>query len=51
MLPGSFHVEPISYDPPVHAYGAFSDAFMRQVLQVLAQAIRAKRLKVVGRPR
>ena len=50
VLPGSFHVEPISYDPPVHAYGNFSGAFMRQVLQVLAQAIRAKRLKMVGRP-
>ena len=24
VLPGSFHVEPISYDPPVHAYGGAS---------------------------
>ena len=51
VLPGSYHVEPITYDPPVDAYGHFSEAFMRQVLLVLAAAIRAKRLKLVGRPR
>ena len=50
VLPGSYHVEPITYDPPVDAYGHFSEAFMRQVLQVLTAAIRAKRLKLVGRP-
>ena len=49
VLPGSYHVEPISYAPPVHAYGYFSDAFMRQVLQALAHAIRVKRLKLVVR--
>ena len=50
VLPGSYHVEPITYDPPVHAYGYFSEAFMRQILQVLAQAIKARRLRLVGRP-
>ena len=29
VLTGSHHVEPISYDPPVFAYGTFSPAFMR----------------------
>ncbi len=46
----SYHVEPIIYGPPVHAYGHFSEAFMRQVLQVLATAIKAKQLELVGRP-
>ncbi|WP_428393027.1 hypothetical protein [Lichenicoccus sp.] len=50
VLPGSYHVEPISYDPPTHAYGHFSEAFMRQVLQTLAKAIRTKRIKLVKRP-
>ncbi len=50
VLPGSYHVEPITYDPPVHAYGYFSEAFMRQVLQVLAAAIRTKQLTLVKRP-
>ena len=49
VLPGSYHVEPISYDPPVHTYGQFSDAFVREMLRVLAQAIRAKRLRLVNR--
>lgn len=49
VLPGSFHVEPISYAPPVHAYGRFSEAFMRQVLQLLAGAIRERRLRLVRR--
>ena len=50
VLPGSYHVEPITYDPPVHAYGYFSEAFMRQILQVLAGAIKAKQVRLVGRP-
>ena len=49
VLPGSFHIEPIKYDPPIHTYGRFSDAFVRQILQVLAQAIRGKRMRLVGR--
>lgn len=49
ILPGSFHVEPISYDPPVHAYGHFSQAFMRVVLRTLAEAIRARRLRLIRR--
>jgi hypothetical protein len=49
ILPGSFHVEPIAYHPPVHAYGTFSQAFMRVVLKTLATALRAQRLRVVRR--
>jgi hypothetical protein len=50
VLPGSDHIEPITHDPLVYAYGYFSQAFMRQVLRVLADAIRAKRLTIVRRP-
>jgi hypothetical protein len=49
VLPGSYHIEPITHDPFVYAYGQFSPAFMRQVLRVLAQAIRAERLTIVRR--
>jgi hypothetical protein len=49
ILPGSFHIEPLSHDPLVYAYGHFSHPFMRQVLRVLSDAIRAKRMKIVRR--
>ncbi len=49
VLPGSYHIEPITHDPFVYAYGQFSQAFMRQVLRILAQAIRAERLTIVRR--
>ena len=48
-FPGSFHVEPISHDPMTVTYGRFSQAFVAQILQVLATAIRARRTKVVNR--
>lgn len=50
-LPDSYHVEPISYDPPTWVYGKFSRAFMGLVLRTLADAIRGKRLSVVSRER
>ena len=49
VLPGSYHVEPIAYDPPVHAYGTFSRAFMRVALQRLAAALRSGGVKLVPR--
>lgn len=49
ILPGSYHVEPIAHDPPVYAYGSFSQAFMRVVLRTLATALRERRLRVVRR--
>lgn len=49
FLPDSFHVEPVTYDPPVMHYGKFSRAFMGQILKVLAQAIREKRVRLVNR--
>ena len=39
VLPGSYHVEPIAHDPPLYAYGTFSQAFMRVVLKTLAAAL------------
>ncbi|GAB2188324.1 hypothetical protein LAB1_56350 [Roseibium sp. LAB1] len=51
ILPGSFHVEPISYDPLTISYGKFSHAFVGQILKKLAEAIRAKRLNFVQRER
>ncbi len=47
ILPGSFHIEPISHDPLVYVYGQLSHPFMRQVLGVLAEAIRTKRMKII----
>jgi hypothetical protein len=49
IMPGSFHLEPISYDPPIHTYGQFSQAFMHQVLRTLASAIQARRLRTITR--
>ena len=49
LLPGSYHVEPVSYDPPVFAYGTFSPAFMRVVLRTLAAALRSGRMQMVPR--
>jgi hypothetical protein len=49
VLPGSYHVEPIAHDPPVYAYGTFSQAFMRVVLRSLAAALRARRMRLVPR--
>lgn len=51
VLLDSYHVEPISYDPPTWVYGKFSRAFMSLVLRTLADAIREKRLSVVSRER
>jgi hypothetical protein len=51
VLPGSFHVEPISHDPAVYDYGAFSQAFMRVVLRTLAEPLRARSVRVVTRER
>jgi hypothetical protein len=42
-------VEPITHDPPIYAYGIFSQAFMRVVLQTLAAALRDRRLRLVKR--
>ena len=49
VLPGSYHVEPIFYDPPIFAYGTFSPAFMRVVLRTLATALRSGRMRMVLR--
>lgn len=49
VLPGSYHVEPIAHDPPLYAYGTFSQAFMRVVLKTLAAALRARRIRLVRR--
>jgi hypothetical protein len=51
VLPGSFHIEPVSYDPLTPVYGKFSQAFMGQVLQTLAKAIRSKRMRLSSRTR
>ncbi|MFA1677222.1 hypothetical protein ACDY97_32100 [Rhizobium mongolense] len=50
-LAESFHVEPISYDPPTFSYGKLSRAFMGQVLQTLAKAIRERNTRLVKRDR
>ncbi len=49
VLPGSYHVEPLAYDPPIYAYGKFSPAFMRVVLRTLAAALRSGRVRMVPR--
>lgn len=49
VLPGSFHVEPVSYDPLTVTYGQFSRAFMAHVLKKLASAISAKRMRLANR--
>ena len=51
VMPGSFHLEPLSYDPVVTAYGRFSPPFMTRVMTVLGDAIRNKRVRVVSRER
>lgn len=51
VLPGSYHVEPISYDPPTHVYGSFSPPFVRVVLRTLADALRSGRMRTVTRER
>ena len=50
-LPQSFHLEPLSYAPPVFAYGTLSPAFMKVVLSALASIVRERRLKTVQRAR
>jgi hypothetical protein len=49
VLPGSFHVEPISYGSSDYFYGTFSQAFMRVVLRTLAVALRARQTRLVTR--
>jgi hypothetical protein len=44
----SFHIEPVTYDPPIMHYGKFSRAFMGQVLKVLSQAIREKKVALLN---
>lgn len=51
VLPSSFHVEPVSFDPFTFAYGKFSNAFMKLVVQTVAEAIRSKRLRMAKRER
>lgn len=50
-LADSFHIEPISYDPPTFSYGKLSRAFMGQLLQILAKAIREGKTRLVKRDR
>src|ERR1019366_8061347 len=49
VLPGSFHVEPIAHDPLVYSYGTFSQAFMRIVMRTVAEALRARQMRIVRR--
>ena len=49
-LPGSFHIEPISYDPVVATYGVMSPAFMQIVIKTIARAIRGSQVRLVPRP-
>lgn len=51
VLPGSWHVEPVSHDPLTFSYGKFSRAFVAQMLRVLADAIRSRRVAMIPRQR
>ncbi len=50
-LSESHHIDPIDYDPLTVAYGKFSRAFMTQLLNTVASAIRERRLRLVKRDR
>ncbi|MCZ7497359.1 hypothetical protein IG197_32935 (plasmid) [Aminobacter sp. SR38] len=51
VLPGSFHVEPVSYDPLTISYGKFSKPFMDLVIKTVANAIRARKIQIAKRKR
>ncbi|BCM87673.1 hypothetical protein [Methylobacterium indicum] len=51
VMPGSFHLIPLETHPLRYAYGRFSPAFMRVVLRTMAEAIRARQLRMVQRER
>ena len=51
VMPGSFHLVPFETHPLRYAYGRFSPAFMRVVLRTMAEAIRARQLRMVQRER
>ena len=51
VMPGSFHLVPLDTHPLRYAYGRFSPAFMRVVLRTMAEAIRARQLRMVQRER
>ena len=49
QIPGSFHLEPISYDPVVISYGLLSPAFIRILIKAMGKAIRGSQVKLVPR--
>ncbi|UHC20379.1 hypothetical protein LRS73_34625 (plasmid) [Methylobacterium currus] len=51
VMPGSFHLVPLETYPLRYAYGRFSPAFMRVVLQTMAELIRARQVRMVQRER
>jgi hypothetical protein len=42
-------LKPIAHEPSIYAYGTFSQAFRRIVLQIVAAALRAQRMRLVNR--
>lgn len=51
VMPGTYHLEPVSYDPLVVSYGKFSDAFVQLVVRTVAAALRAGKVRLVPRER
>jgi hypothetical protein len=49
VMPGSYHLHPISLNPAIYVYGEFSAAFMRVMMRVLADALRTKQMRIVPR--
>lgn len=47
VMPASYHLVPLEAHPLRYAYGRFSPAFMRVVLRTMAEAIRARQLRMV----
>jgi hypothetical protein len=50
-MPGTYHLEPISYDPLVVSYGRFSEAFIQLIVRTVATALRAGKVTLVPRKR
>lgn len=49
VMPGSYHLEPVSRLPMEFAYGRLSQAFMRVVLRTVATALRNRSMRIVAR--